>query len=69
MKSIENWKFANRLSAIIMMSISVINCSGFYVASLFMDEMNKYIFVIILIVEFAIMVYVTEKKISQNEKK
>ncbi|MFV7236018.1 hypothetical protein [Flavobacterium sp. ZB4R12] len=69
MKTIENWKFANRLSAIIMMLLSVFNIIGFYIASLFTDEISKNIFALILVVEFAIMFYVTEKKTSQNEKK
>lgn len=69
MKTIKNWKFANRISAIIMMLLSTFNIIGFYIASLFTDEISKNRVALIFVVEFAILFYITEKKTAENEKK
>lgn len=67
MKNLENWKFANRCSAIIMMLFSTCNILAYFIAFLFTNEINKNIFGVILIIEFAILFYFTERKMTQNE--
>ncbi len=62
MKNIENWKFANRFSAVFMMVFSVINIIVFYIMSIFIDDIDDAIFYIILAIEFGLLFYVTEKK-------
>jgi uncharacterized membrane protein len=69
MKNLENWKFANHYSSIIMVLFSIFNILVFYIAFLFINEINKNIFGVILIIEFAILFYLTEKKIKKNKKK
>ncbi|MCC9071557.1 SdpI family protein [Flavobacterium sp. F-65] len=68
-KNIENWKFSNRFAAIGMLLFSACNIIGLYITSLFIDEINKNVIAVILLVEFGVLFYVTEKKTSENEKK
>jgi hypothetical protein len=69
MSSIENWKLSNKYSAIGMLIISILNLTVFYIISLFVSEINKYIYLIVLLIEFILLFYLTEKKITQNENK
>lgn len=69
MKNLENWKFSNRFAAIGMLLFSVSNIIGLYITSLFIDEINKKAIAVILLAEFGILFYLTEKKMSENEKK
>lgn len=68
MKNIENWNFSNHFASIGIFIISVFNIIGFCVASLFMDEVNRNIFALILLAEFALLFLITERKIAQYEK-
>ncbi|WP_367754144.1 SdpI family protein [Flavobacterium sp. WC2430] len=68
-KNIENWKIANRFSAIGLIIISIINIIIFYLSSFFIHNIDDYIFTIILAFEFVILIYLTEKKLTQNENK
>ena len=67
MKNIQNWKISNRYAAIVLMICSTFNIIFFYCLSLFTDKVNENIIVAFLIVEFIILFYLTEKKISNNE--
>lgn len=69
MSSIENWKLSNKYSAKGMLIISILNLTVFYIISLFVSEINKYIYLIVLLIEFILLFYLTEKKITQNENK
>lgn len=69
MKNIENWKISNKYSAKGMLVISILNLTTFYIVSLFVSEINKYIYLIVLLFEFILLFYLTEKKITQNENK
>jgi uncharacterized membrane protein len=68
MKNIENWNFSNHFASIAFFVISVCNIIGFCVASLFVDEVNKKVFAIILLAELALLFFVTERKLSEYEK-
>jgi hypothetical protein len=68
MSSIENWKLSNKYSAKGMLIISILNLTVIYIISLFVSEINKYIYLIVLLIEFILLFYLTEKKIIQNEK-
>ncbi len=69
MKNIENWTISNKYSAKGMLIISILNLTTFYIASLFITEINKYIYLIVLSIEFIVLFYLTEKIIRQNESK
>jgi uncharacterized membrane protein len=64
MKNLDNWKFANRYSSIIMMLFSIFNIVTFNIVFLFTNEIDINIFGVILIIEFALLFYLTEKKMS-----
>lgn len=68
MSSIENWKLSNKYSAKGMLIISILNLTVFYIISLYVSEINKYIYLIVLLIEFILLFYLTKKKIIQNEK-
>lgn len=67
MKNIENWKTANRFSSIIMMRFSSMNIIVFFIISVFLENLNKNIFGIILVLEFIVLFYLTETKLKKNE--
>jgi hypothetical protein len=69
MKNIGNWQFANRLSAIGIMIIAIVNIVLFYAISMLEIVTSKYVFLIVLILEIVVMCYIIEKKINQNETK
>ncbi len=69
MKNIDNWQLANRLSAIGMIAIAIFNSIVFYLASFIEFMNNKYLFLIVLIVEFVGLYYIVEKKLAKNETK
>ena len=71
MKNIENWKFSNKYCAIGMLIISSIDLIILYFVSLLIDieKINKFYFITLLILQFGFLIYITEKKLSQNENK
>jgi hypothetical protein len=64
MKNIENWKFANRFSAIFIMAFSAVNVVVFYILSLLIDDFSDTVFYIILTIEFGLLFYFTETKME-----
>ena len=65
MSSIENWRVSNKYSSKGLLIISIINLIIFYLLSIFVGNVDKYTYLIILIFEFAVLFYLTEKKINQ----
>ena len=71
LKDIKNWKFANWFFSIGMIVISASNFIVLYLFSLIidLDKFSVYYFVALLTVEFSLLIYLTEKKMTQNENK
>ena len=69
MKNIENWKVSNKYASTILMIFSALNIFIFYCISFFISELSKNSITVIFIFEFIILIYLTEKKLSQNENK
>ena len=69
MKSIENWKISNHFFTIGVIIISSFNILFFYILSSLITNFGKYSFLLFLLFEFVILIYLTEKKITKNENK
>jgi NADH:ubiquinone oxidoreductase subunit 3 (subunit A) len=70
MKKIENWRISNQFFSIGMLLISATDLIVLYLASLFFDlqKISVYYYIVLLAIQFIILIYLTEKKISSHEK-
>ena len=71
MKNIENWKFSNKICSTGMLIISIGDLLIIYLVSSIIDieNISKYYFIALLTIQFGILIYWIEKKLSQNENK
>ncbi|EOG6905640.1 membrane hypothetical protein [Flavobacterium psychrophilum] len=69
MKNIENWKLSNKYASTILMLFSTFNILLFYSISFFINELSKNSIAVLFMLEFIILIYLTEKKLNQNENK
>ena len=70
MKKIENWRISNQFFSIGMLLISATDLVVLYLASLCFDlqKISVYYYIVLLAIQFIILIYLTEKKISSHEK-
>lgn len=65
MKSKEHWKVANKMAVKMLMVLSLFNVALGYVVVDILNYNFPYIFLTIIVLEFAIMFYLIEKKLGE----
>lgn len=68
MKNIENWKFSNRFFPIGFIIINAFNFIVLYLASLIfeIDSLSIYFYIVPLLIEIAVLIYITENKMKNE---